>query len=156
MAEIDLGSDIFECGQSYVGLSRIISLEGLYLTNFNPYKIKINLAVKDFYDNLWNHQKKLNFENINRVIPPKKNVEAKSSKKNKRWSLEEDHWLLNNQNLNIKELVEHLNRTKGSVMTRLKNLEDPEHSSFKRLHLDEINQEFEKNEQEVLIEVSGI
>ena len=61
MAEIDLGSDIFECGQSYVGLSRIVSLEGLYLTNFNPYKIRINLAVKDFYDHLWKKQEVLDF-----------------------------------------------------------------------------------------------
>ena len=101
MAEIDLGSDIFECGQSYVGLSRIISLEGLYLTNFDPYKIKINLAVKDFYDNLWNHQKNINFENINRFISFKKSDKETPIKKNKRWSLEEDHWLLNHKHLNI-------------------------------------------------------
>lgn len=155
MAEIDLGSDIFECGQSYVGLSRIISLEGLYLTNFNPYKIKINLAVKDFYDKLWSHQKNLNFENINRVISPRKDIEKKSLKKNKRWSLEEDQWLLNNQHLNITKLVEHLNRTKGSLMSRLKNLEDPEHSAFKRFQIQQI-QESEGNNQDVLMEVSGI
>ena len=156
MAEIDLGSDIFECGQSYVGLSRIISLDGLYLTNFNPYKIKINLAVKDFYDNLWNHQKSLNFENINRVIHPKKYIKENSLKKNKRWSLKEDQWLSNNKHLSIKKLFEHLNRTKGSVVTRLKNLEDPEHSAFRRLNLYESNQESEKNNQDVLLEVSGI
>ena len=48
-----------------------------------------------------------------------------------------------------------MNRTKGSVMTRLKNLEDPEHSSFKRLQIEQ-SQEYEENNQDVLIEVSGI
>uniref|UniRef100_A0A6C0HGE0 AAA+ ATPase domain-containing protein n=1 Tax=viral metagenome TaxID=1070528 RepID=A0A6C0HGE0_9ZZZZ len=48
-AEIDAGSNIFECGQTYVALSRIKSLEGLYLTAFNPSKIKVNKKVQDFY-----------------------------------------------------------------------------------------------------------
>lgn len=49
LAEIDIGSGIFECGQSYVALSRVKNIEGLYLTSFNPTKIKINLKVKEFY-----------------------------------------------------------------------------------------------------------
>ena len=40
-AEIDIGSGIFECGQTYVALSRIVGLEGLYLKSFNYQKIKI-------------------------------------------------------------------------------------------------------------------
>lgn len=48
-AEIDAGSNIFECGQTYVALSRVKSLEGLYLTAFNPSKIKVNKKVQDFY-----------------------------------------------------------------------------------------------------------
>lgn len=51
-AEIDIGNGIFECGQSYVALSRVKSLEGLYLSAFNPNKIKINKKVKQFYSNL--------------------------------------------------------------------------------------------------------
>ena len=50
IAEIDIGSGIFECGQTYVALSRIKSLEGLYLTSFDVSKIKINKKVKKFYD----------------------------------------------------------------------------------------------------------
>lgn len=49
MAQIDAGSNIFECGQTYVALSRIKSLQGLYLTAFNPQKIKVNKKVQAFY-----------------------------------------------------------------------------------------------------------
>lgn len=52
MAQIDAGSNIFECGQTYVALSRIKSLEGLYLTAFNPQKIKVNKKVQAFYATL--------------------------------------------------------------------------------------------------------
>jgi ATP-dependent DNA helicase PIF1 len=51
-AEIDVGSGIFECGQTYVALSRVKSLDGLYLTSFDPEKIRINKSVKNFYDYL--------------------------------------------------------------------------------------------------------
>ena len=52
MAEIDVGSKVFECGQTYVALSRVKDLEGLYLSSFDPYKIKINCKVQDFYENM--------------------------------------------------------------------------------------------------------
>jgi ATP-dependent DNA helicase PIF1 len=48
-AEIDVGSSIFECGQTYVALSRVKSLEGLYLTSFDVNKIKINKKVHEYY-----------------------------------------------------------------------------------------------------------
>ena len=51
-AEIDVGSSIFECGQTYVALSRVKSLEGLYLTSLDINKIKINKKVQDFYQRL--------------------------------------------------------------------------------------------------------
>ena len=49
IAEIDIGSSIFEFGQTYVALSRIRSLKGLYLSSFNPRKIKTNPVVSAFY-----------------------------------------------------------------------------------------------------------
>lgn len=49
IAEIDIGSSIFEFGQTYVALSRIRSLSGLYLSSFNPRKIKTNPTVSTFY-----------------------------------------------------------------------------------------------------------
>jgi ATP-dependent DNA helicase PIF1 len=51
-AQIDVGETIFEYGQTYVALSRVTSLEGLYLLNFNPSKIKANPKVIEFYANL--------------------------------------------------------------------------------------------------------
>lgn len=49
MAEIDIGSGIFECGQTYVALSRVKDLDGLYLSKFDPKKIKTNVRVGKFY-----------------------------------------------------------------------------------------------------------
>jgi ATP-dependent DNA helicase PIF1 len=48
-AIIDIGSNIFADGQTYVALSRVKSLEGLYLTSFDCSKIKCNPLVKKFY-----------------------------------------------------------------------------------------------------------
>jgi ATP-dependent DNA helicase PIF1 len=49
MAEMDVGQSIFEYGQTYVALSRIKSLDGLYLSAFHSQKIKANPRVNDFY-----------------------------------------------------------------------------------------------------------
>lgn len=52
LAEIDIGNGIFECGQTYVALSRITDLNGLYLNSFNPAKIMINKKVIDYYSRI--------------------------------------------------------------------------------------------------------
>ena len=59
-AEIDVGSGIFECGQTYVALSRVKSLDGLYLTSFDVTRIRINKKVQAFYNELtmYNESKK--------------------------------------------------------------------------------------------------
>ena len=57
LAEIDVGSNIFESGQTYVALSRVKELSGLYLKSFNPQKIKVNKKVKKFYQELSLKQK---------------------------------------------------------------------------------------------------
>jgi ATP-dependent DNA helicase PIF1 len=48
-AIIDIGSNIFAYGQTYVALSRLKSLDGLYLTSFDYSKIRCNPLVKEFY-----------------------------------------------------------------------------------------------------------
>jgi ATP-dependent DNA helicase PIF1 len=52
MAEMDIGQSIFEYGQTYVALSRIRSLDGLYLSAFNSKKIGANPKVITFYDEI--------------------------------------------------------------------------------------------------------
>lgn len=47
--ELDIGNNIFEYGQSYVALSRIKNLNGLYLLHFDHTKIKYNSKVNNFY-----------------------------------------------------------------------------------------------------------
>lgn len=49
MAQMDVGTSIFEYGQTYVAMSRVKSLEGLYLSDFNPNKIRANPKVLQFY-----------------------------------------------------------------------------------------------------------
>jgi ATP-dependent DNA helicase PIF1 len=48
-ADMDLGNSVFEYGQVYVALSRVKSLDGLYLSAFHYQKIRANPIVKQFY-----------------------------------------------------------------------------------------------------------
>ena len=61
MAEIDIGNSVFEYGQTYVALSRIQSLDGLYLSAFEPHKIRANPKVVEFYNNI----PKVDYSNVN-------------------------------------------------------------------------------------------
>lgn len=49
LAEMDIGRSVFEYGQTYVALSRVQNLDGLFLTSFHPHKIKANPKVIAFY-----------------------------------------------------------------------------------------------------------
>jgi ATP-dependent DNA helicase PIF1 len=51
-AQIDIGEGIFEFGQTYVALSRVRTMDGLYLLNFQPGRIKSNPKVMEFYESL--------------------------------------------------------------------------------------------------------
>lgn len=52
-AEIDIGSKIFASGQTYVALSRVRSLDGLYLRSFNHNRINTEKKVRTFYDRFY-------------------------------------------------------------------------------------------------------
>ena len=51
-AVVDIGSSIFQYGQTYVALSRLKSLNGLYLTKVNAQKIKAHPQVIKYYKKL--------------------------------------------------------------------------------------------------------
>jgi ATP-dependent exoDNAse (exonuclease V) alpha subunit len=52
MADMDIGKSVFEYGQTYVALSRVQSLDGLYLSDFNPKNIRANPKVVAFYETI--------------------------------------------------------------------------------------------------------
>lgn len=52
MAEVDIGDSVFEYGQTYVALSRVQTLDGLYLSAFRPERIQANPKVLAFYDSM--------------------------------------------------------------------------------------------------------
>ena len=51
-ALVDIGASTFEFGQAYVALSRVKSLEGLYVWKLDPRKIRCHPAVAAFYRSL--------------------------------------------------------------------------------------------------------
>jgi ATP-dependent DNA helicase PIF1 len=57
LAEMNLGQSIFEYGQTYVALSRIQSLDGLYLSEFHPGRIKAHPKVNAFYKTIEDNEK---------------------------------------------------------------------------------------------------
>lgn len=52
-ASVDLGRNIFAYGQAYVALSRIRTMDGLYLRDFIPSRIRSNPKVVEFYESFY-------------------------------------------------------------------------------------------------------
>ena len=48
--QINIGRNIFEYGQTYVALSRVRSLEGLFIEEFDEKKIKVNPIVAKYFN----------------------------------------------------------------------------------------------------------
>lgn len=49
LAKMDLGKEVFSAGMSYVALSRVKTLDSLFLTNFDPRKIRSSEQALEFY-----------------------------------------------------------------------------------------------------------
>lgn len=49
---VDIGEHIFECGQTYVALSRCMNSKNLHISHLCVDKIRVNKKVKEFYENL--------------------------------------------------------------------------------------------------------
>jgi hypothetical protein len=78
LAEMDIGHSIFEYGQTYVALSRIQSLSGLYLSAFHPQKIKSNPKVILFYNNFREmHRNEQCIHNVNSICVQKPTIHTK-------------------------------------------------------------------------------
>ncbi len=84
MAEMDLGNAIFEYGQTYVALSRIRTLDGLYLSSFMPNKIKANPKVVEFYESFHNEMKSMTKEMTKdmETNPPENHQDCETKKIN--------------------------------------------------------------------------
>ena len=50
--EIDLGENIFTCGQAYTALSRAKSLQSIKIIEVSKESFKTNPYVKEFYNNM--------------------------------------------------------------------------------------------------------
>jgi ATP-dependent DNA helicase PIF1 len=61
-ALIDIGEDVFEYGQAYVALSRVKSLESLYIHNIDPDCIRAHPIVIDYYKNIGKIETEANTE----------------------------------------------------------------------------------------------
>jgi ATP-dependent DNA helicase PIF1 len=71
MAEVDIGESIFEYGQTYVAVSRVQTLDGLYLSAFRPERIQANPKVIAFY------KKILEIPTIFRTVDESNNSDTK-------------------------------------------------------------------------------
>ena len=145
-AIMDLGSNVFEAGQIYVGLSRVKSLEGLYLTKFSPRVIKTNPKVREFYRQLPTLEIEVEEVEVEKVEeegevkeaakPLTKTISLEQrdvfkvvkvvadSNKGQKWTNEEELLLLQelHNNIDIKSIAQSHKRTIGSINSRRRKI----------------------------------
>lgn len=76
-AQIDIGKQVFECGQTYVALSRIKSLDGLHISSFDPLTIHANPKVIEYYNQI------LDIQNDKPIVSVNEESEKKLKKNSK-------------------------------------------------------------------------
>lgn len=54
-AKINVGQSVFAAGQTYVALSRVRSLEGLFIEQLNLERVRVNLLARGYYRRLRDH-----------------------------------------------------------------------------------------------------
>ena len=64
-ALVDIGASTFEYGQAYVALSRVRSLEALYVHELDRRAFRVHPAVKEFYRGLRSEEEKINSAQTN-------------------------------------------------------------------------------------------
>ena len=76
-ALIDIGSGIFEYGQAYVALSRVRSLDSLYVHDFDPSAFRVHPKVLNFYKNLVVYDEVENVLELLLTSPPIEKTDVK-------------------------------------------------------------------------------
>ena len=78
-AVVEVGNSVFGCGQTYVALSRVTSLDGLHIINLDPCKIQANSLAIVEYNRLQNifrqDLKQINFQNKTNMVTKTKDIQ---------------------------------------------------------------------------------
>jgi len=119
-ALIDIGHNVFECGQAYVALSRVKSLESLYIHNISASAFKAHPKVKKFYEELSN----IDDTPIALIDNNTERMDKYPSNMGKAWSNEEVMGLL--KSIRAKkthaEIAKEHQRTVGGIKAKLKQI----------------------------------
>ena len=141
-AEIDAGNGVFECGQTYVALSRVKSLEGLYLTALDHTRIRVNKKVQEFYAGLRSRRlpppAPATVPALARTTPEEEREASLPKPKPRTWSVEDDAYLwdlgMEDGAPEAQATQEKLGRGRGALVARLGHLRNPRHKAYLRLH----------------------
>jgi uracil-DNA glycosylase len=115
-ALVDIGSGNFEFGQAYVALSRVRSLDALYLYDFEPRVFRAHPKVKAFYEKM----KSLDIGAYREAIQVVQEVEAVEEKRQEvQEAVPGDNWLYNSLPEGWKEALVECEEVLGKLSVSL-------------------------------------